>query len=334
MTPSTTGGKLFCIIFALIGIPLTGIFASLMGNHLENHWKNIIAKMNGSMSNGIKNVQLRKLIVTLLVALLLYLLIICVPAAIVNQIEGWGWFLSQYYAFISISTIGFGDFVAGNGSTMTDAALAVYKLGLVIYFVFGFVILTMLFKVSQQVHEKQVRKVRRFTNSVKGRIRERRTSMFPSQSSTKSNRSGDSNPRRSNGDIGGLPKSKPNSVSSTKGRRSPPTYHTNGHIKKHFSVGWVRKSKRNSTMSQQVFDLNGAISEDDQEPTFQASDDDVFTAAEVTTQYVPMNDLKLTVSNVISKSAQDISISNNNVSVLSADLHRHVKSRNDRHRTL
>ena len=181
MTPTTFGGKIFCMFFALVGIPLTGIFASWMGNQLESHWTDVINRLNKSLI-CIKNIKLRKWLTTLMVALGLYGLIVCVPALIVNEIEGWGWFLSHYYALISITTIGFGDYVAGNGSNMSDTARVFYKLALVIYFIFGFVILTFIFKTSQQIHDKQVRKVRRFTNSVKGRLR--RTSLFPSQSSS------------------------------------------------------------------------------------------------------------------------------------------------------
>ncbi|XP_072031814.1 potassium channel, subfamily K, member 16-like [Amphiura filiformis] len=236
MTPSTPEGKTFCMLFALVGIPLTGIFASLMGNQLESHWTDVINRLNKSLL-CIKSIKLRKLLVTLSVALGLYFIIVCVPAFFINEMEGWGWFISHYYALISISTIGFGDYVAGNGSTMSDTARAFYKLALVIYFVFGFVILTIIFKMSQQIHDRQVKKVRRFTNSVKGRLR--RASMFPSQSSTKSTpRQGSVTSR--NGDAH---RGSQNHKHTQRGRRkSSPSYPANGHIKRPFNFARTRKN--------------------------------------------------------------------------------------------
>ena len=50
----------------------------------------------------------------LLVGVVLFLL---VPAAIFTAVEDWRYGEAFYYAFISISTIGFGDFVAGKKYT-------------------------------------------------------------------------------------------------------------------------------------------------------------------------------------------------------------------------
>lgn len=286
MTPTTFEGKMFCMFFALVGIPLTGIFASWMGNQLESHWLDIINKLNKSFI-CIKNTKLRKWLTTLMVALGLYVLIVCVPALIVNEIEGWGWFLSHYYALISITTIGFGDYVAGNGSNMSDTARVFYKLALVVYFIFGFVILTFIFKTSQQIHDKQVRKVRRFTNSVKGRLR--RTSLFPSQSS-----STDHTPRPSiisnNGDA--RKNGKLTQKHTQQSKRKSPTYPVNGHIKKHFSFGRSRKKHQkhpsvnreltldlsvNSTYyDTSTKDLSTVIDGEETVSTFRGSDD-VFT---------------------------------------------------------
>ncbi|KFM63648.1 Potassium channel subfamily K member 10, partial [Stegodyphus mimosarum] len=37
LSPSTTGGRLFCIFYATIGIPLTGILLAAIGGHYSQH---------------------------------------------------------------------------------------------------------------------------------------------------------------------------------------------------------------------------------------------------------------------------------------------------------
>ena len=42
---------------------------------------------------------------------------LAIPAGIFTVVEGWNYIDSFYYAFITLSTIGFGDFVAGKPTT-------------------------------------------------------------------------------------------------------------------------------------------------------------------------------------------------------------------------
>lgn len=40
-----------------------------------------------------------------------------IPAIVFTHVEGWSYGESVYYCFISLTTIGFGDFVAGQSAT-------------------------------------------------------------------------------------------------------------------------------------------------------------------------------------------------------------------------
>lgn len=40
--------------------------------------------------------------------------LIFIPSVIIMIFEGWAYDVSVYYAFVTLTTIGFGDYVAGN----------------------------------------------------------------------------------------------------------------------------------------------------------------------------------------------------------------------------
>ena len=50
---------------------------------------------------------------TVLYLLVGFLLFVFAPAVVFTWLEGWNYRESVYYAFITLSTIGFGDFTAG-----------------------------------------------------------------------------------------------------------------------------------------------------------------------------------------------------------------------------
>lgn len=58
-----------------------------------------------------------------------YVLFIAIPAIIFAAIEGWTYREATYYSFITLSTIGFGDFVAGQQEDVPDNSVVrdVYK---------------------------------------------------------------------------------------------------------------------------------------------------------------------------------------------------------------
>lgn len=50
------------------------------------------------------------------------LLFVALPAAIFKHIEGWSALESLYFVVITLTTIGFGDFVAGMNTRVRDSA--------------------------------------------------------------------------------------------------------------------------------------------------------------------------------------------------------------------
>ena len=72
------------------------------------------------------------------VSLVVLLLFLVVPAIILDLLEPvWSWFDSFYYCFISLTTVGLGDFIPGDETG--QVARSAYKTGVTVYLVLGLV---------------------------------------------------------------------------------------------------------------------------------------------------------------------------------------------------
>ncbi|XP_021323122.1 potassium channel subfamily K member 2 isoform X1 [Danio rerio] len=113
VSPHTEGGRIFCIIYALLGIPLFGFLLAGVGDQLGTIFGKGIAKVEKMFVKW--NVSQTKIRVTSTVLFILFgcLLFVALPALIFQHIEGWSALESIYFVVITLTTIGFGDFVAG-----------------------------------------------------------------------------------------------------------------------------------------------------------------------------------------------------------------------------
>lgn len=140
LSPSTVAGRIFCIFFALFGIPLNLVLLNEIGqlmllgvqrsaHHLEEmfHWK-------------IKAALLMKTC-ALVTGLLLFLLL---PPLLFSNKEGWTYEESFYYSFITLSTIGFGDYVIGMNPDRTYPSW--YKNVISLWILFGMAWLALIIK--------------------------------------------------------------------------------------------------------------------------------------------------------------------------------------------
>lgn len=108
-TPNTSGGRVFCCIYALIGIPLCLTMLGGIGKKLNNLGNFLDSKLN----KGFFSPNVGKSLRALILFVIGFLLFILVPAIIIGSVEGWSLEESIYYGVITLTTVGFGDYVPG-----------------------------------------------------------------------------------------------------------------------------------------------------------------------------------------------------------------------------
>ncbi|KAM9354384.1 potassium channel subfamily K member 2b isoform 2-T2 [Pholidichthys leucotaenia] len=113
ISPHTEGGRIFCIIYALLGIPLFGFLLAGVGDQLGTIFGKGIARVEKMIVKWQVSQTKIRVISTLLFILFGCLIFVALPAVIFKHIEGWSTLESIYFVVITLTTIGFGDFVAG-----------------------------------------------------------------------------------------------------------------------------------------------------------------------------------------------------------------------------
>ncbi|CDQ61535.1 unnamed protein product [Oncorhynchus mykiss] len=107
--PGTDSGRTFCMFYAVLGIPLTLVMFQSMGERINTLVRYLLCRLKCCMGLRWTDVSMGNMV---LVGLLSCMSTLCVGAAAFSHFEGWTFFHAYYYCFITLTTIGFGDFVA------------------------------------------------------------------------------------------------------------------------------------------------------------------------------------------------------------------------------
>ncbi len=103
------GGKIFCMCYALIGIPLTIVMFQSIGERLNMCTTHLLKYIKRCLKFKDTEVSQSLLIIT---CMNMSSGVVAVGMLAFAHLEGWGYVDSFYYCFITLTTIGFGDFVA------------------------------------------------------------------------------------------------------------------------------------------------------------------------------------------------------------------------------
>ncbi|KAL7645594.1 UNVERIFIED_CONTAM: hypothetical protein RMT77_003980 [Armadillidium vulgare] len=132
ISPSTTCGRLACIIYATIGIPFTMVLLTWTSDFFgEILFLLFQARLD-------KDKQSSKIFIALGTTFYIcvgFLVFIFLPPILFMHIEHWTYFEGVYFAFISLTTIGFGDFVTGK--SVEGSLLYVYQIAVIIWIMSG-----------------------------------------------------------------------------------------------------------------------------------------------------------------------------------------------------
>ncbi|XP_020499778.1 potassium channel subfamily K member 9 [Labrus bergylta] len=107
--PGTDAGKAFCMFYAVLGIPLTLVMFQSLGERMNTFVKYLLKRIKKCCGMSITDVSMENMVT---VGFFSCVGTLCIGAAAFSHYEDWSFFQSYYYCFITLTTIGFGDFVA------------------------------------------------------------------------------------------------------------------------------------------------------------------------------------------------------------------------------
>uniref|UniRef100_A0A3Q3K2L5 Potassium channel domain-containing protein n=1 Tax=Monopterus albus TaxID=43700 RepID=A0A3Q3K2L5_MONAL len=115
IAPSTEGGKIFCILYAIFGIPLFGFLLAGIGDQLGTIFGKSILRVEKIFRQKHKQISQTKIRVTSTILFILAgcIVFVTIPAVIFKYIEGWTTLEAIYFVVITLTTVGIGDYVAG-----------------------------------------------------------------------------------------------------------------------------------------------------------------------------------------------------------------------------
>lgn len=149
IVPMTAWGRIFCIVYALFGIPLTCVVFKLVGTNIND----IITKLIGAVKNKFlrNKSQHLKAAESALVAIFLDIVALLLIALVAFfRRKEWTFLESFYFCFITFSTIGLGDFLPFED---TNVGVTEYLL-MAVAIILGFSMMsTMLCALSQALEE-------------------------------------------------------------------------------------------------------------------------------------------------------------------------------------
>ncbi|XP_057208470.1 potassium channel subfamily K member 5b isoform X2 [Triplophysa rosa] len=144
VAPKSAGGRVFCILYGLCGIPLCLTWISELGTFFAGRAKRLSQVL---LHKGLiaKKVQFVCTAIFLLWGFLVHLII---PSFVFMCFENWTYLEGLYFSFTTMTTVGFGDYVAGVNPEISYPAL--YRFFVQLWICLGLAWLSLFF--SWNVH--------------------------------------------------------------------------------------------------------------------------------------------------------------------------------------
>ncbi|XP_029034156.1 open rectifier potassium channel protein 1 [Osmia bicornis bicornis] len=148
LAPTNMLSRILMIFYGLVGIPINGILLTQLGEFFgrvfvkaHEKYKSYKQSRNDYYPRKLTSFETRKvgLAIQIFVHLLPgFVMFIFFPAFLFSYYEGWSYDESVYYAFVTLTTIGFGDYVAGKDNSKGSGIFFIlYKAFLICWISFG-----------------------------------------------------------------------------------------------------------------------------------------------------------------------------------------------------
>ncbi|XP_077588018.1 potassium channel subfamily K member 5-like [Stigmatopora nigra] len=157
IAPKTLGGRVFCIFYGLFGVPLCLTWISELGKFFggrAKHFGQFLTKKGFSL----RKAQCTCTVIFLLWGVLFHLFL---PPFVFMSQEGWTYVEGLYFSFVTLTTIGFGDLVAGVEPSKDYPALYRYFVEVWIYLGLAWLSLFFNWKVRMVIEAHKALKKRR-----------------------------------------------------------------------------------------------------------------------------------------------------------------------------
>lgn len=151
VTPLSDAGKAFCIVYAIIGIPLTLVLFSALVERLLIPLKALLYFLFRKFGSLHKTFHIQLFHLGLVVTTLVVFFML-IPAGIFSALEpGWNYLDGFYYCFISLTTIGLGDYIPGDNANQPHRAL--YKVATTVYLILGLLMMMIMLSTVYEIPE-------------------------------------------------------------------------------------------------------------------------------------------------------------------------------------
>ncbi|XP_037873254.1 uncharacterized protein LOC101741673 isoform X1 [Bombyx mori] len=150
LSPTTHLSRILMIFYGLFGIPINGILLANLGEYFGLQLISVYRKYKKKNEKRADNLDFFFNNLGMLGQIFLYLVpgflfFIFLPACIFVVFEGWDYVAAIYYAFVTLTTIGFGDLVAGTvNNGFKWGYFFTYQIFLIVWITFGLGYIVML----------------------------------------------------------------------------------------------------------------------------------------------------------------------------------------------
>ena len=141
--PNSDVGKIFTIVVAFLGIPINILLLAKIGEALKNATLSVFRPLERRAKNK-NTLILMQLVSSILIGTLVFLL---VPSVVIMKIESWTYMDSLYYTFVTLFTIGFGDYVAGSTLELGSGWLMFYRFALYTWIFLGMAYISLIIQI-------------------------------------------------------------------------------------------------------------------------------------------------------------------------------------------
>merc|ERR1711915_544875 len=181
ISPTTLGGRLFCIFFAIIGIPFTLSVLADLGILLAYFVKSIISQYNKRLKpllrggkspsveterKDLEEVGVSENIGTIAGSLFFFFFFLSIGAILFSIKEGISFFDAFYFCFITMTTIGFGDIVP---TFENDSSF--YMLLSTLYILIGMTGFTAIIETLREQSEESWKKMQRMKIQIQAQVK-------------------------------------------------------------------------------------------------------------------------------------------------------------------